>query len=243
LNPIRNENRIAGRVALAVSATIEASQELRDALETATLHVLAVDSAAEAPLRAKARQPFLMVLDLERADTAVVDGTPLLEALKTSPYTSTVPVAVVLPPGTSEETQVSIYRRGADECIVRPASSELFRARLQAFAKRHSAPEDLADNVHVEGLSLDLRARKVLVHGASVALTRKEFDLLNMLLRRQGLVVYTTHLYHSVWGYGESSPVDSHTVKVHISSLRSKLGSDFGKKIVNLPGLGYRFDN
>ena len=56
-------------------------------------------------------------------------------------------------------------------------------------------------------------------------------------------MVYTTYLYHTVWGYGESVPVDSHTVKVHVSSLRSKLGPELGKKIVNLPGLGYRLDN
>jgi DNA-binding response OmpR family regulator len=45
-----------------------------------------------------------------------------------------------------------------------------------------------------------------------------------------------------VWGYGDSSPVDAHTVKVHVSSLRGKLGEALARKIVNLPGLGYRFD-
>jgi DNA-binding response OmpR family regulator len=76
-------------------------------------------------------------------------------------------------------------------------------------------------------------------------LTRKEFDLLNMLLRRRGTVVYTTQLYHTVWGHagqGAGAPVDAHTVKVHVSSLRGKLGRELGRKIVNLPGLGYRFD-
>lgn len=242
MNPIRNESRGASRVALAVSGDAELLQDAHTAFEAVALQVLALETAAETPLRAKARQPFLVLLDLERADTLIVDGTRLLEALKTSPYTSTVPVIVVLPYSTSEEVQLSVFQRGADECLVRTGSPELFQARLQAMAKRHSAPEDLADTVFIDGLSLDLRARKVLVNGQTVALTRKEFDLLNMLLRRRSLVVYTTHLYHSVWGYGESSPVDSHTVKVHISSLRSKLGAEFGKKIVNLPGLGYRFD-
>lgn len=242
MNPIRNETRAAARVALAVTGDTELLQDTRTALEALELQVLALETAAEAPVRAKARQPFLVLLDGERADTPIVDGTRLLEALKSSPYTSTVPVVVVLPAGAGDHAQLEIFQRGADECLVRTGSPELFQARLQAVAKRHSAPEDLADSVFIDGLSLDLRARKVLVNDAPVALTRKEFDLLNMLLRRKGLVVYTTHLYHSVWGYGESSPVDSHTVKVHISSLRSKLGTDFGKKIVNLPGLGYRFD-
>jgi two-component system KDP operon response regulator KdpE len=243
LNSIRHENKSAGRVALAVSGDAALLQEVREALEAGSLQVLVLDTAAEAPARAKARQPFLLLIDGDRINAPTADGTRVLEALKNSPYTSTVPVAVLLPRGAGEEAQLDAFRRGADECIARPESSDLFRQRLQAIAHRYSAPEEFTDNLDIEGLSLDLRSRKVSVNNNLVALTRKEFDLLNMLLRKRGIVVYTTHLYHSVWGYGESSPVDSHTVKVHISSLRNKLGANLGRKIVNLPGLGYRFDS
>ena len=68
-------------------------------------------------------------------------------------------------------------------------------------------------------LVIDERSRTVSLDDRPVELSRKEFDLLNMLLRRKGTVVYTTQLYHTVWGHGGQSAaaVDAHTVKVHVS--------------------------
>lgn len=217
-------------------------QAIREALDPEGLQTLAIDSPAEAPARAKSRQPALFFVDEFAADAMIEDGMTLPEALKSSSYTSTVPVVVLLPPGAGEDAQLEAFRRGANECFARPASNELLRARLKSVAQRYCPPTETADKLTSDGLILDLRARKITVGGRNVALTRKEFDLLNMLMRKRGIVVYTTHLYHSVWGYGDSSPVDAHTVKVHISSLRGKLGDALGRKIVNLPGLGYRFD-
>jgi DNA-binding response OmpR family regulator len=152
-------------------------------------------------------------------------------------------VIAMLHPQMGEERQLDLFRRGVEDCLVVPQNSELLKQRLGVLSRRFGVVEAAPETITAEGLLVDLRARKVVVNDAVVALTRKEFDLLNMLLRKRGIVAYTTHLYHSVWGYGESSPVDSHTVKVHISSLRSKLGPALGRKIVNLPGLGYRFDD
>ncbi len=216
---------------------------IRSTLESSTVQVIAPDSDAEAPVRAKVRQPLLILLDADKPDSLAGDGAPLLEALKNSPYTASVPLIVFVSPHTGEDRQIELFRRGADDVIVRPQSEDLFRKRLAALSKRMAPPEEIPETLSADGLLIDLRSRKVSVNDQMVALTRKEFDLLNMLLRKRGVVAYTTHLYHTVWGYGESSPVDSHTVKVHISSLRSKLGASLGRKIVNLPGLGYRFDD
>jgi len=214
----------------------------RECLETATVHLNIPDSAADAPTRAKVRQPLLIILDNQQ-DAVVSDGSLLLEALKSSPYTAAIPLVVLAAVGTTEETQLDLFTRGADEVIVRPEHPALLRRKLTRLGAHYALTETVPDTLHADGLVIDLRARKVTVNGTPTALTRKEFDLLNMLLRKRGLVAYTTHLYHTVWGYGDSAPVDSHTVKVHISSLRSKLGPELGRKIVNLPGLGYRFDD
>jgi DNA-binding response OmpR family regulator len=238
----RNEGGNADKIVLAVSGNAAWLQEIRAGLEEGGLQVLTLDAAAEAPARAKTRQPFLLLIDEEGMNTAAGDGSKVLETLKASPYTAPLPVVAMLPHGTDEKTQLDYFRRGADDCLVRPESDALLRLRLRALAQRYCPPAEAADKLTADGMLLDLRARKVTVAEKSVALTRKEFDLLNMLMRKRGVVVYTTHLYHSVWGYGDSSPVDAHTVKVHISSLRGKLGEALGRKIVNLPGLGYRFD-
>jgi two-component system KDP operon response regulator KdpE len=243
LDPIRMDNRALGGVILVVSNDATLVFAAREALETPQVQIIVPESAMDAPARAKARQPQLIVVDGDKTDLAMGDGSLLLEALKNSPYTAAVPVLVVLPPHTGEDKQLELLRRGALDVIVRPDSQELLLLKLKTFTLRQPVTEEAPEVLTSEGLILDLRSRKVTVDNTPVALTRKEFDLLNMLLRKRGLVAYTTHLYHTVWGYGESSPVDSHTVKVHISSLRSKLGPTLGRKIVNLPGLGYRFDD
>lgn len=187
----------------------------------------------------KARQPYLILLNVGRDGS----GLKLCAELKSSPYTSSIPVTLLSTDLADEDAELQGFAQGADDYLVQPASEALLNARIRSTLKRFSPPGDVPDtNLEMEGLTLDVRARKVYVQGNAVALTRKEFDLLATFLRRRGQVVYTTHLYHTVWGYGESAPVDSHTVKVHVSSLRSKLGPELGRKIVNLPGLGYRLD-
>jgi DNA-binding response OmpR family regulator len=197
------------------------------------------------PARAKALQPSLILLDLEAADTSNEDGFRVLESLRTGSYTAALPVLVVLPAGAGEDAQLAAFRRGVDDCFARPHDAALLEARLRAAVRRACPVVSTPENLIVGAVNVDLAARKVSVNGAPVVLTRKEFDLLNMLLRHRGTVVYTTQLYHTIWGHGAqngSIPVDAHTVKVHVSSLRGKLGRDLGRKIVNLPGLGYRFD-
>jgi DNA-binding response OmpR family regulator len=250
LESLRTENRGAtstastlGRTVLLVAGNSEFSGTLKAMLERGSLQVLPLESVEDALTRAKARQPHLVLLDAQLIEASGAEPSRVVEELKSNPYTNSIPVVVFSAAPVSEDAQLAAFRQGADDYLLRPESSELLHARLRAVTRRYTPPEDLADELRADSLVLDLRSRKVTVNGSPVALTRKEFDLLNTLLRKRGVVVYTTHLYHTVWGYGDSAPVDSHTVKVHVSSLRSKLGPELGRKIVNLPGLGYRFDN
>jgi len=212
---------------------------LKEVLEGENFQVLTAEIPDEVKNAAKTRQPRLILMDVVLGD---VSGITLCQELKQSPYTSSIPIILLSGALTDEEFQLQGFEEGADDYLLKPISNELLIAKVKAVLKRYASADELADVLRAEGLSLDVKSRKVFVNGQSVALTRKEFDLLTALLRKRGQVVYTTQLYHTVWGYGESAPVDSHTVKVHVSSLRNKLGADLGKKIVNLPGLGYRFD-
>ena len=213
---------------------------LQVVLEEEGFVVLAAEDPSEVPNLAKTHQPNLILMDVVLGEAS---GIALCQKLKAQPYTSTIPVILLSGAQIEEEFQLQGFEEGADDYILKPISNELLVAKVRAVLKRYASAEELADVLKAEGLALDVRARKVLVGGQPIPLTRKEFDLLTALLRKRGQVVYTTQLYHTVWGYGASAPVDSHTVKVHVSSLRSKLGAELGKKIVNVPGLGYRFEN
>lgn len=243
-NGVGSTARPIGHTALLIARQTAFSTEIKGYLEEFGCQVAEADSTRDMLSLIKSRQPYLVLLDAGGLPPAVEEGlSRVVENLKNNPYTGSVPVVIVSASSVSEESQLELFRQGADDYLVRPASAELFRVRLRAVCRRYSPVDEQADALRAEDLVLDAKARKVTVDGSPVALTRKEFDLLNTLLRKRGVVVYTAHLYHTVWGYGESAPVDSHTVKVHISSLRGKLGPRLGGKIVNLPSLGYRFED
>ena len=74
------------------------------------------------------------------------------------------------------------------------------------------------------------------------SLNRKEFDLLTTLFRKKGRVLSVAYLLETIWGYDPAVYNDPHTVEVHVSRLRRKLGPKLAKKIVTVAGLGYRFE-
>ncbi len=92
-------------------------------------------------------------------------------------------------------------------------------------------------------MELDPAGRAVKINGKPVSLTRKEFDLLTLLVRKPGHVLNTPFLLETIWGYDLADYNDPGTVEVHISHLRKKLGPRVGKSIVNLKGIGYKFED
>jgi DNA-binding response OmpR family regulator len=87
-----------------------------------------------------------------------------------------------------------------------------------------------------------VEARVVAGRKGRIDLTRKEFDLLTTFLRKPGRVLSTAYLLETVWGYDPAVYNDPHTVETHLSSLRRKAGPALGRRFVNVPGLGYRFE-
>ena len=92
------------------------------------------------------------------------------------------------------------------------------------------------------GIELDPESRTVKLNKKVVNLTRKEFDLLNLLLARSGKVLAVNYILETVWGYDPALYNDPHTIEVHVSSLRKKLGANTGKKIKSVIGVGYKLE-
>ena len=184
------------------------------------------------------------VPDLVLSDVSMPggDGFSLLARLRAERRTVRVPVILMSGVRKGVDDQADGLDLGADDYLPKPVSARLLSARIAAVLRRYAAPDELDERLREEGLVLDVAARTVEVSGRRVPLTRKEFDLLTTFLRRRGRVLSIPFLLEAVWGYDPADYSDPHTVGVHVSTLRRKIGRRLGARIVALPGLGYRFE-
>jgi DNA-binding response OmpR family regulator len=130
---------------------------------------------------------------------------------------------------------------GADDYIVKSATPGEVVARVKAVLRRTKKSEmEAPSTLNFGRVVIDLRAREVLVEGVPVALTAREFELLQLLAEYPRQVFTRDQIFERLWGpYG-----DRHTVTVHVGRLREKLEVDPGhpELIVTVWGVGYRFE-
>jgi DNA-binding response OmpR family regulator len=129
---------------------------------------------------------------------------------------------------------------GADDYVVKPFSPKELVARVRAVLRRARRAEPDRPLV-AGGIALDGARRAVTVDGRPIALTPKEFDLLQALLEASGRVLGREFLLNRVWGYARAEAIESRTVDVHVRRLRAKLGAE-GRRILTAKTAGYRID-
>jgi two-component system, OmpR family, response regulator len=122
---------------------------------------------------------------------------------------------------------------GADDYLTKPFSYVVLLARLRALLRRGAAPRPAV--LTVGGLTLDPARRRVTLEGADVALTTREYGLLQYLMRRAGDVVSKTELLDHVWDANEETAPNA--VEVYVGYLRRKLGR---QRLETVRGVGYR---
>ncbi len=132
--------------------------------------------------------------------------------------------------------KVSALDKGADDYITKPFSIDELRARIFALSRR---PKKLESTIlKVEDLVLDTQKRTVRRGNTSIYLTRKTYDLLEYLMKNQGVVLSRGAIMEYVWN-SESDPF-SNTIEAHILNLRKKININGKKDILrNIPGRGY----
>lgn len=176
----------------------------------------------------------LLLLDARLARTS---GFRLVQALKERPDTAPVPVIfcteseAAADPGSEQQLP-------ADDCIVKPFSVREVVARVKSVLRRTTADGD-DHTVGYQGLRIDLGSKSCTVGGQPVSLTKKEFEILSLLLRHRGLIFSREEILRRVWP--DQVIVLDRTVDVNITRLRKKLG-DYGKFIITRLGYGYGFD-
>jgi two-component system phosphate regulon response regulator PhoB len=182
----------------------------------------------------RSRVPDLVVLDLMMPD---MSGTEVCRVLRADPNFAGLPI-IMLTARADEVDRIVGLELGADDYVTKPFSPRELRLRVQAVLRRGApafAEKTLLDH---RGVQLDTSRHRCFVEGAEVALTTKEFDLLEQLMRRPGRVMTRDQLIDIVWG--SDITVTARTIDTHLKRLREKLGPG-GTMIETVRGIGYRF--
>ena len=216
---------------------VEDDQNLRE-LVTYTLSSLgmaatgfAVPSAFWAAMQRET--PQLVLLDLMLPEE---DGLSVLKKLRDSAKWARLPV-IILTAKDSEYDRVVGLDRGADDYVTKPFGMMELVARIKAVLRR---VDPATEEIYRAGtLELNAVRHTVTAAGQPVTLTRKEYDLLRLLLQNPGMVFTRDQLLDRVWGYAFNG--ENRTVDVHIRTLRQKLG-DAGECVETVRGLGYKLN-
>ena len=188
----------------------------------------ALKSVMEAP-------PSLILLDL---NLPFIDGLEVCRLLRGRASSAAIPIIMVTA-RTSETDRVAGLELGADDYVTKPFSLRELVARVRAVLRR---PPQTAEEQHPGyqrgPLAIDFDAVSVRVSGASVRLTKREFELLRFLVENRNRVLSRDRLLERVWGLDRQ--VETRSVDVHVGRLRGKLGQA-GRQIETVIGMGYRF--
>ncbi len=179
------------------------------------------------------RVPDAVLLDIMLPDT---DGLAIMRRLRADRLTATVPIMMLTAKDT-ELDKVMALDGGADDYLTKPFSLMELASRCRALLRRGGMVKQASDVLSVGDIVLSPSHREVTVAGEPLKLTLREFDLLEYLMRKPGVVFTRESLLQSVWGWDFDG--GSRTVDVHVQTLRQKLGERAGA-IETVRGVGYR---
>lgn len=149
----------------------------------------------------------------------------------------TMPILVVSVKTDTIE-KVDLLDAGADDYLAKPFVLEELLARLRALLRRPTPIDQ--EVMTIEDIELDTKTGQVLRDGKDITLTRKEYMLLEYLMRNEGIVLSRGMILEHVWDM--SVDIFSNTIESHVVSLRRKLGDKGDRKLIHtVSGRGYRF--
>lgn len=209
---------------------------VKDVLEGENYHVATARNAVETFKRVKDTKPNLIILDLKLPG---IDGLEICRTLKGDEKTRDISI-IILSTKTEESDKIVGLEIGADDYVTKPFSSGELAARVKAVLRKNIPKDDQQVVLKSNELQINISERSVSIRNKPVALTKKEFELLCLLMKKKGRVLNRSYLIESIWGYEYFGT--TRTVDVHVKSLRQKLGK-YGARIVTVGGMGYKFED
>lgn len=191
--------------------------------------------SAEQALEMHPERYSLILLDVMMGE---MSGFRMAQLLKSKPETAKIPVIFCTAKDTEDDT-VAGLNLGGDDYISKPFSVREVLARVRSVLRRTGAQQSEAETVSFEGLTLDLKRKLCTLDGEQLALTKKEFEILALLLSHQGVIFSREEMLRRVWS--DEVIVLDRTIDVNITRLRRKIGR-YGDHIVTRLGYGYGFE-
>jgi DNA-binding response OmpR family regulator len=203
---------------------------LRQGLEEEGHSVILAGDGKEGLAMAEAHAFDVIVLDVMLPE---MDGFAVARKLRAARNQTPI---LMLTARDAPEDQIAGLNLGADDYLVKPFAFDVLLARLRAVSRRGPIPQPV--QLQVQDLTLDPASREVTRGARRVALTRTEYSLLELLMRRAGRVVTRENLIEAVWGF--DSEVRSNTLDAFIRLVRDKVDAAGEAKLIHtVRGVGY----
>ncbi len=191
--------------------------------------------SAEEALKKKPDEFDLLILDVMMGE---MSGFRFADKLRKE-MNSSVPV-IFLTAKDTENDLLTGFSLGADDYMTKPFSINELKARVKAVLNRTAqAGRKKNEKYEHEAIEFDDTRKRVLLEGQAVDLTKKEYELLFLIINGKGKIFSREDILQRIWG--DDVIVTDRTVDVNIARLRSKLGK-FGNCIKNKTGYGYYFE-
>ncbi len=200
-------------------------------------YIVDTANSAEEALMMNLTNYHLFLLDVMMGE---ISGFKMASMIKKNKDTAHIPIIFITAKDTENDT-ITGFNIGADDYISKPFSLREVIARVKAVIRRTAIVKEKGkeEELSYKGLSLNVTQKKVCIDGNEVSLTKKEFEILLLLLQNKGRVFSREDILGKVWK--EEVFVLDRTIDVNITRLRKKVG-EYGKYIVTRLGYGYCFE-
>ena len=197
--------------------------------------VLLAENGKDALKMAAKEIPDLIILDVMMPE---IDGMEVCKELRSVPALKHVLIAF-LTARNEDYSQITGFDSGADDYITKPIKPNVFVSRVKALLRRAGQTSSSAETAIEEtaGIRIDKEKYLVFKNKKELALPRKEFELLTLLMSKPGKVFKREEILNTIWG--NEIIVGDRTIDVHIRKLREKLGDEYIKTV---KGVGYKFE-
>ena len=195
--------------------------------------VISADSGSQALYEAKAYSPDLVILDVMLPD---MDGFEVCRRLRA--MSNNILPILILTARDELNDKVTGLESGADDYITKPFDFEELVARVRAGLRRVTGSKQESSRIEVGPLVLDPSSRQVWRDGEQIELTKREYDLLEVLAQNAGHVLTQGRIFERVWGYDNEAGLE--VIKVYVNYLRAKLNADGKQDLIHaVRGIGY----